>query len=334
MANMVGMLYTKAGRARAVERRVTSRAHLIATSYRLALSSPQLLAKNTVPWELRKQYRMILYLVVAAGCCVVYDMLIHLVAETYYADRVHLEGIALMDEVDICFIRHFPYVVLLSMVRFFPGENGSSPLYSNQCRGLTIYQFVANEALIIAVEAVLIARVCAMFNCNRPVVGLVIALFAMEVAAMITILAFSIPQIQFNPTCLVTHAPSIFTSYWCVGRHFQVILISISQKGSSVLYILVRDGMWAYTLIFAIMLYNLLCYRFMDSPLVGLCFWSRQRRRSHVCLNLRRVSYRSDESEGTTLELLGSIEFAGRSMSVEDWMSETVIISTAGDDMT
>ncbi len=47
---------------------------------------------------------------------------------------------------------------------------------------------------------------------------------------------------------------------------------------------------------------------------------------SHILLNLRRFSHRSYGTEGTTLEmeLLGSIEFAGRSIPVEDWMSDSV----------
>ncbi|KZT10348.1 uncharacterized protein LAESUDRAFT_755858 [Laetiporus sulphureus 93-53] len=292
---------------------------------------------------------VIKYLNVAATCCLVYDMLIHLGDEIEYIWKASHSWMKWI----YAFIRHFPYIVPITINVFLPGSSSGSRLHSNQCRGFITYQFIANEALTVAVEAILIARVCAMFNRNKPVVGLVIALFAMEVAAMITVLAFSIPRIQFSPTCLITHTPSIFTSYWLWSLAFETFLFALTLirffsdirrglSGTSVLYILVRDGMWAYAVIFAIMLLNTLCYHLIDGSLAGLCFcWEfaiMSIAGSHVLLNLRRFSHRSHESDGTTLrmELLGSIEFAGRSMPAEadDWMSDTVITSTAGHDMT
>ncbi|KZT11819.1 uncharacterized protein LAESUDRAFT_153700 [Laetiporus sulphureus 93-53] len=290
---------------------------------------------------------VIKYLNVTATCCLVYDMLIHLGDEIEYIWRASHSWMKWI----YAFIRHFPYVVPITINVFLPGASGGSRLHSNQCRGFIIYQFIANEALTVAVEVILIARVCAMFKRNKPVVGLVIALFATEVAAMITFLAFSIPKIQFSPTCLITHTPGIFTSYWLWSLAFETFLFAMTLisffsdmrrglSGSSVLYILVRDGMWAYADIFAIMLLNTLCYHLIDGSLAGLCFcWEfaiMSIAGPYILLNLRRFSHRSHGTEGTTLgvELLGSVEFAGRSIPVEDWMSDSVSYGTVGHDTT
>ena len=53
-----------------------------------------------------------------------------------------------------------------------------------------------------------------MFNRNRFVVTVVWILFIAEIAAMCTVLAIAIPQIQFTPQCLITSTPKSFASYW------------------------------------------------------------------------------------------------------------------------
>ena len=53
-----------------------------------------------------------------------------------------------------------------------------------------------------------------MFNRNRFVVTAVWILFIAEIAAMCTVLAIAIPQIQFTPQCPITSTPKSFASYW------------------------------------------------------------------------------------------------------------------------
>lgn len=111
----------------------------------------------------------------------------------------------------------------------------SSP---QQCRDWIIYQLAVMEAITLAVEAVLIVRsmycmpidprhsmidpynesfsVYAMFNRNKVIIITVVLLFLAEVAAMITVIAVSIPGITFSSQCLITHAPGAFSAYWYV----------------------------------------------------------------------------------------------------------------------
>jgi len=138
-----------------------------------------------------------------------------------------------------------------------------------------------NEALTVAVEALLIIRVFAMFDNNTAVVTLVSILFVAEIAAMITVLALSIPRMEFASDCLITHIPAVFTSYWILSLSFETVLFgltlvkfftSVSTRlgQQSIMYALVRDGTWAYAIIFVI--WNLLLVGYPIFSLGG-CYY-------------------------------------------------------------
>ena len=58
-----------------------------------------------------------------------------------------------------------------------------------------------------------------MFNRNRTITALVLILFVGEISAMCTILAITVPQIEFSPQCLITRTPKLFSSYWSVSSY-------------------------------------------------------------------------------------------------------------------
>ena len=110
-----------------------------------------------------------------------------------------------------------------------------------QCKVWIAYQLAFSEVLIVAVETVLIVRskwpppmfdqqcpcsrlhaVYAMFNRSRAIAALVLILFVGEISAMCTILAITVPQIEFTTTCLITRTPKLFSSYWSVSSHSDV----------------------------------------------------------------------------------------------------------------
>ena len=56
--------------------------------------------------------------------------------------------------------------------------------------------------------------VIAMYKRNLVVTVVVLSLFVAEIAAMCTFLVITIPKFSFNQQCIVTSAPSLFSSYW------------------------------------------------------------------------------------------------------------------------
>ncbi|RDX54621.1 hypothetical protein OH76DRAFT_1478889 [Lentinus brumalis] len=204
-------------------------------------------------------------------------------------------------------IRHIPYLVQCSILIGLLAVVGDGHVYGTPaCRVWIAYQLVANEVLTVVVEIILIIRIYAMYNRNWIVTRTVYALFVAEVVAMCTILAITVPKFEFTSQCLITSTPKIFPSYWTISLAFETTLFLLTlYKFFSVLEImkfhrqpiivtLVRDGTWAYAIIFAIMLLNTLMYELEKNTLAGICyFWElsvMSYAGSHVLLNLRRLA--------------------------------------------
>ncbi|CCL98362.1 uncharacterized protein FIBRA_00357 [Fibroporia radiculosa] len=223
------------------------------------------------------------------------------------------------------FVRHFPYLAESAILMMLLRAQDSSPWGPEKCLDWLIYQLSVFQALIVVVEAVLVVRVYAMFNHNVAIVTVLFLLFVAEIAAMIVILALSKPGIRFldSSNCLISHVPKILTLYLLLSLAFETILFGLtlvkfytSARGadwrSSVLYVLVRDGAWAYALIFIILLANTLMYRLDHNGLAGLWFcWGLaipSFAGSHILLNLRRLSV-PEVSEGLCFTTCNSMLF-------------------------
>jgi len=159
---------------------------------------------------------------------------------------------------------------------------------------------------------------------------------------MITVLALSIPRMEFASDCLITHTPAIFTSYWILSPSFETVLFaltlvkfftSISRRlgGQSIMYALVRDGTWAYAIIFVIMLMNTLMYHLVDNPLAGICFfWELSVMSfagSHVLLNLRRLAVRNSPRADSvwTVPEADTIQFSSRATNTAQRRGDAVV---------
>ncbi|CCM03308.1 uncharacterized protein FIBRA_05436 [Fibroporia radiculosa] len=245
---------------------------------------------------------------VAATCFLVYDTLVHIPDEIEFI----WIGQQTWTKWAYGFIRHIPYIAQ-GTILFLVTESASGYVWRpDQCRSWIVYQLTVNEALTIIVEAVLIVRVYAMFRRNVILRALVLILFVAEITAMITVLALSIPNMEFTTRCIIVHAPSLFPSYWIFSLVFETILFGLTlykfftsmsthHHSGSILYVLARDGTWAYAVIFMIMLTNTLMYHLIDNPLAGLCFfWELSVISSagaHVLLNLRRLAVQDRQTK-------------------------------------
>ncbi|KAI0674409.1 hypothetical protein C8Q78DRAFT_1151252 [Trametes maxima] len=217
-------------------------------------------------------------------------------------------------------IRHIPYLIQGSVLTLV--ALSGHVWQPRECRAWIIYQLVAIEALIIAVEVVLIVRIYAMYSRNRVVLSLVLVLFCAEIGAMCTILAISIPQITFTTQCLITSTPTLFPTYWTISLAFETSLFTLTLvkfmnnmvrtqlRQQSILFVLMRDGTWAYAIIFgeSVMLLNSVMYQVERNTLAGVCyFWEiavMSFAGSHVLLNLRRLAVEPRDSlyEGSSAD--------------------------------
>ncbi|EKM60667.1 uncharacterized protein PHACADRAFT_246730 [Phanerochaete carnosa HHB-10118-sp] len=214
---------------------------------------------------------------------------------------------------------------------------------SNGCRGWVYEQLIFVEVLTFVVEAVLVMRLYVLYNQNKLILWAIILAFIAEVTVMIVCLSIVLPQMTFSPDCLVAHAPSLFMSYWLSSLAFETFLFvltlikffqSISRSKTSIVFIFVRDGTWAFALIFVAMLLNMLMYKLNKTPLVGMgygwAFAAMSFAGSHVLLNLRRLSLPED----TGASNMSAMAFNPRSQVRQDTTLQTAPDTTICDTLT
>ncbi|EKM60668.1 uncharacterized protein PHACADRAFT_203825 [Phanerochaete carnosa HHB-10118-sp] len=213
-----------------------------------------------------------------------------------------------------------------AFVRYIPILNGGAVLTltadrtypSSGCRGWIIDQLVVIECVTVVVEMILIIRVYAMYNRSKIIASIIVLGFAAEVALMVTTLALVIPKQTFTPDCLVASSPGIYMAYWLSSLFFETFLfvltlykffqgIKLEYRQHSILFLFVRDGTWAYAIIFSAMLLNTLMYQLVTTPLAGMgYFWALSVMSfagSHVLLNIRRLGIRMNKDSSSIHEL-------------------------------
>ena len=122
--------------------------------------------------------------------------------------------------------------------------------------------------------------------------------FVVEVTVMIATLVMVLPQLTVTSECLVTSAPAMFMAYWIASLAFEAFLftltvfkfalsVSSGDREHSVLTLFMRDGTWAFAMIFGAitllyvwhvsehpravaMVLNLFLYKVVTTPLVGI----------------------------------------------------------------
>ncbi|EMD34876.1 hypothetical protein CERSUDRAFT_125397 [Gelatoporia subvermispora B] len=255
---------------------------------------------------------------VAATAFIVWDTIIHLADEVEYIWR----GPRLWTTWCYAFVRHVPYLVQGTILYLTNTVSSGKTFSYEQCRGWIIYQFASVEAIIVVVELILIARVFAMYHGNRAIRVVTLAFYCMEIIGMTGILVVTVPNMGFSNTCDVTSMPRVFACYWIFSLCFETFLFTLTLfkffrsaacylHDRSLLLMLVRDGTWAYTAIFAVMLTNTLMYQVVKNSLAGVFFFCEisvvSFAGSHVLLNLRRLAKQSPElkvSSGMTTQTI------------------------------
>ncbi|KAI0076419.1 hypothetical protein K474DRAFT_1560728, partial [Panus rudis PR-1116 ss-1] len=179
--------------------------------------------------------------------------------------------------------RYAPWILQLALLSI--NADGTAGVFTIvDCQKWMILQAILLQVVISTVDIILLLRVWAMYGtCRRSMLTLGL-LFCVETAYMCYALSYVTPRLQYTQNCFVTEAPRMFTSYWMVSLGFETVLFILTifrflevfrvrfWSGSNIIDNLVTDGTWAYTLIFGTMLVNAMLYRFIHSPMAGICF--------------------------------------------------------------
>ncbi|EIN06716.1 hypothetical protein PUNSTDRAFT_145229 [Punctularia strigosozonata HHB-11173 SS5] len=182
------------------------------------------------------------------------------------------------------FVRYFAVMVQVSTLLVGTELTPQFHFTSHDCFIWQVWQGAAAIALEMAVDIVLILRLYAMYGRNRTVGIVIVAAFVVEVIGMAVSLALALPLITYDHICTVTSAPPALAIYAGFAIIYQGILFGFTavqfvksvRTGwgrTRVLTILIRDGTWAFFLIFFIMLLQVMLYAVPDhGPYTGIFF--------------------------------------------------------------
>lgn len=165
------------------------------------------------------------------------------------------------------FVRYFAVALQLSLI--FDGTDVAKPFHYtlHACRIWYIFQEVSTQVLIAAVEIVLMLRVQAIYHRQPIITNGLYALFLAENTCMVIALVRVVPGVEFDEACIVTRSPFGLVYFAAAFISFETLLfvltlvkfISALYAGwgdTPVLTLLVRDGTWAFALIFAVLCIN------------------------------------------------------------------------------
>ncbi|KAF8269166.1 hypothetical protein EI94DRAFT_1682202 [Lactarius quietus] len=165
------------------------------------------------------------------------------------------------------FLRHF--AVSMQIALLFVGSRLAVNLHytHSDCVKWYIFQEVGTQVLIATVESILIVRVHALYDRSRVVTSVLVLLFIVENIVMIVTLVGIVPEIGFDPICTVVHSPPRLLFFAVAFVSFETVLFFLTlfkfivalRNGwgrTPVLFLLVRDGTWAFFLIFVTLCVN------------------------------------------------------------------------------
>lgn len=236
---------------------------------------------------------------IAAIVWMIWDTIINWEDEVRYLWRGHARWVQWM----YAFIRYAP-IIHGGYVLSHYNTTGNPPA---RCRAYIAYELSFLELLTIAVEIILVIRVFVLYKQNRILKAAIIAAFVAEIICMMVLVSFVIKGQTFTDDCIAATSPRIFIAYWLSSLAFETFLFVLTlakcSRGSfrarrvartrSVLFLFLRDGTWAFALIFVAMLLNTLMYQLNNTPRAGIgYYWELavlSYAGSHVILNIRRL---------------------------------------------
>lgn len=207
------------------------------------------------------------------------------------------------------FVRYCPLVAEIMVFSFFtqPHFRPDLSFSYNTCAWSALFESVTQTCIVGAVEAISVIRVFVIYNKSKKLLFAMIALYISSlVASMIGLFAQS-SSVHFDTLCRVTHAPDSQIAGWLAPVVCEAVLCTLvlfkfaknfqmvpTLKRQPILYVCVRDAVWAFLLILVVSIVTALSYTiFPYVASAGFYFWNLTMYSfagSHVMLNLRQVA--------------------------------------------
>ncbi|KIP04114.1 hypothetical protein PHLGIDRAFT_37096 [Phlebiopsis gigantea 11061_1 CR5-6] len=128
------------------------------------------------------------------------------------------------------FIRYFGLALLL----VGSAEASNTKVTDKVCRSFTLYNSIASQLVIVAVQATLAIRVYALFGRTKPMMAIIGGLFLGTIITMFTITGVALQKIVSVPApaplsgCFGVNIPSYFTYVWTPSLCFECFLFILT----------------------------------------------------------------------------------------------------------
>ncbi|KDQ55173.1 hypothetical protein JAAARDRAFT_37705 [Jaapia argillacea MUCL 33604] len=181
------------------------------------------------------------------------------------------------------YVRYMTLAAQISLV-FTTGEASPNLQYTHyQCYLWEIWQEGFALSLIMAVDIILILRVHALYNGKKLVTSIICFFYIAEVVSMLTSSVLATPGMEYDTLCLITYSPPSIVTYGVASAVFQGILFSFTlyqfvvslRQGwgrTRLVTLLMRDGTWAFFLIFSVMIVQSAVYLWGDPDYSGMLY--------------------------------------------------------------
>ncbi|KAI0640950.1 hypothetical protein C8Q79DRAFT_424683 [Trametes meyenii] len=208
-------------------------------------------------------------------------------------------------------VRYVPWIVLIGLLPLSLSGSTGLEFTPGQCKAWQFVQGVLLQVSNMSVDVILVTRVYALYRKSRVLLQILVGLLLAEFSFFCYVLAVVTPRLSYDAKCYVMSNSAASLYYWIVPLLFGTILFALTMYKfigamltgwgtNSVMQRFVADGTWAYTLIFLVVLVDMLVYKFAHSVLSGICYtWLivvLSFSGSRLILNPRRAFVSSQES--------------------------------------
>lgn len=220
----------------------------------------------------------LIYNTVAASAFFFWEYCITFDEEVDLIWRWNLSLVSIMFHV----IRYGTFGIRILELLFYANISGLIQPTVARCTAWIWIEVIVGQVMFICLGILFLLRVFAFYGKSKTLLAGLIVLFVLENAAEITIIVLTVPKMRAIPNplptnlhvsaCVIVELPVLFAKFWLPALLFQSILFFLvlakfvqtkRQAGADsphLLSIFIRDGTWAFTLGFAVLLWGVLAY--------------------------------------------------------------------------
>ncbi|KJA27900.1 hypothetical protein HYPSUDRAFT_884936 [Hypholoma sublateritium FD-334 SS-4] len=235
------------------------------------------------------------------------------------------------------FVRYVPMLVQIPLLLVGSELSPHFHFTPHDCFAWGVYQGVAAAVVVVVVDSILILRVHALYHGNIMMPRVLAFFYALEITGLAVGLGLALPGITYDNVCVVKGVPGTLIIYGAASVLFQFLLFGLTlhkfiQAARSgwgdvpLILLLVRDGTWAFFLLFFIYVAQLSLYALKNHAFSGVFYswlltaFSFSGYRILINLsrfgertNPRSVQRHSTRRTDTNIQFTTNIRSAGRS---------------------